>query len=194
MNFITARQLPWITGLTIPILISDFLSGNASPERYLKAVSKMSRAYNGFNLIAGDPAGLYYYTNRATRIRQLQPGLYGISNHVLDTSWPKVKKGKMRLQGQLNGKEKIDFEKIFEILSDNSLPPDDELPDTGVGLHWERILSPLFISSADYGTRSSSIVLLDKSGRASIRERTFFNTGNKIKEGATRKFSFKINS
>jgi uncharacterized protein with NRDE domain len=176
------------------ILISDFLSGNASPERYLKAVSKMSRAYNGFNLIAGDPAGLYYYTNRATRIRQLQPGLYGISNHVLDTSWPKVKKGKMRLQGQLNGKEKIDFEKIFEILSDNSLPPDDELPDTGVGLHWERILSPLFISSADYGTRSSSIVLLDKSGRASIRERTFFNTGNKIKEGATRKFSFKINS
>jgi uncharacterized protein with NRDE domain len=176
------------------ILIRDFLTGNASPEQYLKAVSKMSRAYNGFNLIAGDPSGLYYYSNRATRIRQLQPGLYGISNHLLDTSWPKLKKGKMRLQGQLNGKEKIDLEKIFEILSDNSMPPDDELPDTGVGLHWERTLSPLFISSPDYGTRSSSVVLLDKSGRAIIRERTFSNTGNEIKEGETRKFSFKINS
>ena len=176
------------------ILIRDFLTGNASPEQYLKALSKMSRAYNGFNLIAGDPSGLYYYSNRATRIRQLQPGLYGISNHLLDTSWPKLKKGKTRLQGQLNGKEKIDLEKIFEILSDNSMPPDDELPDTGVGLHWERTLSPLFISSPDYGTRSSSVVLLDKSGRVSIRERTFFNTGDEIKEGATRKSSFKINS
>ena len=176
------------------ILIRDFLTGNASPQRYLKAVSKMSQAYNGFNLIAGDPCGLYYYSNRATRVRQLQPGLYGISNHLLDTSWPKLKKGKMRLQGQLNGKEKIDLEKIFEILSNNSLPPDDELPDTGVGLHWERILSPLFISSPDYGTRSSSVVLIDTSGRVTVRERTFLNTGNEIKEGETRKFSFKINS
>jgi uncharacterized protein with NRDE domain len=176
------------------ILIRDFLTGNASPERYLRAVSKMSQAYNGFNLIAGDPSGLYYYSNRATRIQQLQPGLYGISNHLLDTSWPKLKKGKMRLQGQLGGKEKVVPEKIFEILSDNSLPPDDELPDTGVGLDWERILSPLFISSPDYGTRSSSVVLLDKSGRVSIGERTFFNTGDEIKEGQTRKFSFKINN
>jgi len=176
------------------ILISDFLCGNASPERYLKAVSKMSRAYNGFNLIVGDRSGLYYYSNRATRIRQLQPGLYGISNHLIDSAWPKIARAKDLLQGQLSGREKINIENIWEILSDNSLPPDDELPDTGVGLHWERILSPLFISSADYGTRSSSIVLLDKSGRVSIRERTFLNTGNKIKEGATRKFSFKINS
>ena len=176
------------------LLIRDFLTGNASPERYLRAVSKMSQVYNGFNLIAGDPSGLYYYSNRAARTQQLRPGIYGISNHLLDTSWPKLKKGKMRLQGQLNGTEKIDPKKIFEMLSDNSLPPDDELPDTGVGLEWERILSPLFISSPDYGTRSSSVVLLDKSGRVTIRERAFFNTGDEIKEGETRKFSFRINS
>jgi len=176
------------------ILISNFLTGNASPERYLKAVGKMSRTYNGFNLIVGDRSGLYYYSNRAARIQQLQPGLYGISNHLIDSAWPNIARGKDLLQGQLSGREKINVEKIWGILADRSQSPDDELPDTGVGLHWERILSPLFISSPDYGTRSSSVVLLDKSGRVSIRERTFFNTGDEIKEGATRKFSFKINS
>jgi uncharacterized protein with NRDE domain len=176
------------------ILISNFLTGNASPERYLKAVSKMSRTYNGFNLIVGDRSGLYYYSNRAARIQQLQPGLYGISNHLIDSAWPKIARGKDLLQGQLSGREKINIEKIWEILADRSQSPDDELPDTGVGLQWERILSPLFIISPHYGTRSSSVVLLDKSGRVSIRERTFFNTGDEIKEGATRKFSFKINS
>jgi len=176
------------------ILIRDFLTGTSTPERYLKAVSKIGQAYNGFNLIAGDPAELYYYSNRATRVRQLQPGLYGISNHLIDTAWPKIQRGKDLLQGQLSGREKIDIEKIWKILADRSQPADDELPDTGVGLHWERVLSPLFIISPDYGTRSSSVVLLDKSGRVTIRERTFLNTGDEIREGGTRKFSFKINS
>jgi uncharacterized protein with NRDE domain len=176
------------------ILTRNYLTADSSPQRYLKEISKTGHRYNGFNLIAGDASGLFYYSNRATPVHKLKPGLYGISNHLLDTSWPKLKKGKMRLQGQLNGNERIDLEKIFEILSDSSLPPDDELPDTGVGLHWERILSPLFIISPDYGTRSSSVVLIDKSGRVTIRERTFFNTGNEIKEGETRKFSFKINN
>ena len=175
------------------ILIRNFLTGNTSPERYLKAVSKISQAYNGFNLIAGDPAELYYYSNRGTRVRQLRPGLYGISNHLIDTAWPKIARGKNLLQGQLSGREEIDIEKIWEILADRSQPPDDELPDTGVGLHWERILSPMFIISPDYGTRSSSVVLIDKSGRVTIQERSFPNTGNEIKEGATRKFSFMIN-
>ncbi|MCK5203210.1 MAG: NRDE family protein, partial [Desulfobacterales bacterium] len=82
---------------------------------------------------------------------------------------------------------------IFEILSDSSMPTDDELPDTGVGLQWERILSPLFITSSEYGTRSSSIVLIATSGQVKIMERTFFKTGNEIKKGETRKYSFMIN-
>jgi uncharacterized protein with NRDE domain len=176
------------------ILTRNYLTSNSSPQRYLNEISKTGYTYNGFNLIAGDASGLFYYSNRATPVRKLKPGLYGISNHLLDTSWPKVKKGKMRLQDPLNGKEKIDLEKIFEILSDSSLPPDDELPDTGVGLHWERILSPLFIISPDYGTRSSSVVLIDKFGQVTITERTFFNTGNEIKEGETRRYSFMINN
>lgn len=174
------------------ILIHDFLTGNASPERYLKVVSKKSKAYNGFNLIAGDRSGLYYYSNRATRVRQLRPGLYGISNHLLDTAWPKIQRGKGLLRGQLDGREKIDIEKIWEILADRSLPADKALPDTGVGLEWERILAPLFISSPDYGTRSSSIVLMEYSGQTTFRERTFPDGANNPGDGETVMYSFEV--
>jgi len=175
------------------ILIRDFLTGNASPKHYLKAVSNKSKAYNGFNLIAGDRSGFYYYSNRATRIRQLQPGLYGISNHLIDTAWPKIQKGKGLLKGQLNGLEKIDIKKIWEILADRSLPADKALPDTGVGLEWERILAPLFISSPDYGTRSSSIVLMEYSGQITFMERTYLNAANAAGDGETVTYSFKVN-
>ncbi len=174
------------------ILIRDFLTANSSPEHYLKAVSKKSKAYNGFNVIAGDPSGLYYYSNRASGVRQLQPGLYGISNHLIDTAWPKIRRGKDLLQDQLNGREKIDIEKIWRILADRWLPADKALPNTGVGLEWERILAPLFISSPDYGTRSSSIVLVKYSGRITFMERTHLNPAA-AESGETITYSFRIN-
>ena len=92
----------------------------------------------------------------------------------------------------MNGNDKINPEKIFEILADRSMPADHELPDTGVGLEWERILSPLFISSPDYGTRSSSIVLIAASGQVTVMERTFLKAEEDVKEGETRKYSFSI--
>lgn len=173
-------------------LVSNYLRGNSSPQQYLKAVSKIAYTYNGFNLIAGDGSGLYYYSNRATGIQKLKPGFYGISNHLLDTAWPKVNKGKARLQAQLTGREKIDVEKIWSVLADRSPALDTELPDTGVGLQWERILSPVFITSQGYGTRSSSIVLIEKSGQTTIMERIFLNSENEIKQGETRNYRFKI--
>jgi uncharacterized protein with NRDE domain len=175
-------------------LIGDFLIGNTAPQRYLKSVSETGYTYNGFNLIAGDLAGLYCYSNRAAAVRQLQPGIYGISNHLMDTPWPKIKRGKALLQDQLCGREKIDVAKLWKILADRTLPADKDLPDTGVGLEWERILAPLFISSPDYGTRSSSIILMEYSGRTTFMERTFINAANAIKEGETVTYNFDIRS
>jgi uncharacterized protein with NRDE domain len=174
------------------ILVGNYLTGNSLPRQYLEAVRKIGHTYNGFNLIAGDGSGLYYYSNRSTGIQKLKPGFYGISNHLLDTAWPKVNKGKAYLRAQLTGREKIEIKKIWRVLADRSPALDTKLPDTGVGLQWERILSPLFITSQDYGTRSSSIVLIEKSGKISIMERTFLNSGNEIKQGETRRYSFKI--
>jgi uncharacterized protein with NRDE domain len=87
----------------------------------------------------------------------------------------------------------MDIEKIWEILADRWLPADDTLPDTGVGLEWERILAPLFISSPDYGTRSSSIVLMEYSGQITFMERTHLNPANPAESGETVTHSFRIN-
>jgi uncharacterized protein with NRDE domain len=174
------------------ILVSNYLTGDALPLQYLKAVSNIDHTYNGFNLIAGDGSDLYYCSNRTTGIQKLQPGLYGISNHLLDTPWPKVSKGKAQLRAQLTGKEKMDVEKIWRVLADRSPALDTELPDTGVGVQWERILSPLFITSQDYGTRSSSIVLFERSGQITIMERIFLKSGNEIRKDQTRICGFKI--
>jgi uncharacterized protein with NRDE domain len=92
----------------------------------------------------------------------------------------------------LIGREKIDIKKIWEILADRSLPADEELPNTGVGLQWERILAPLFISSPDYGTRSSSIVLMEHSGQVTFKERTFLNPAKAAGDGETLTYSFKV--
>jgi len=104
---------------------------------------------------------------------KLQPGVYGLSNHLIDTEWPKVSQGKNRLKDLLNRKDAWDTEDLFALLADRAVAPDRELPDTGVGLEWERTLSPLFITSPNYGTRSSTVLLIETSGEVTLLERSF---------------------
>ena len=118
--------------------------------------------------------------------------MYGLSNHLMDTPWPKISKGKSDLGKLLNEGEEIDPEDIFDLLKDGSCAPDSMLPDTGVDLEWERILSPLFITSEIYGTRSSSIIFIEREGGVTFLERTFIPAGGVPKEEKTRKFTFKV--
>jgi uncharacterized protein with NRDE domain len=109
--------------------------------------------------------------------------VHGLSNHFLDAPWPKVNQGTRRLHSLLIQKKDFSPENIFEILADRSVPLDEELPDTGVGLEWERILSPMFIKSDTYGTRCSSILLWKYTGEITFMERTFGRQDGKT--GAT---------
>jgi uncharacterized protein with NRDE domain len=155
------------------LLVSDYLTGTKTPKTYLKHIKTIGYRYNGFNLLLGDSEGLYYYSNKADKIKELKPGLYGLSNHLLDTPWPKVEKGKAFFKNILSKEKRINTEDIFSLLADRTFAPDDRLPDTGIGLKWEQILSSLFITSDTYGTRSSSIVLIDQSHKAVFAERSF---------------------
>jgi len=174
------------------LLVSDFLLRNQAPETYLKHINTVGSMYNGFNLLVGDRCQLYYYSNKTERVQKLLPGLYGLSNHLLNTPWPKVKKGKEGLKKLINRGKQIDIEDIFILLYDKAIPPDSHLPDTGVGIEWERVLSPLFITSNIYGTRSSSIILIDKSSGITFIERSFTPKGSEPIKQKTRRFNFKI--
>lgn len=154
-------------------LVSAFLSGNSPAKTYLEAVSAAGQTYSGFNLIVGDGSGLFYYSNRGSGIRRLEPGWYGLSNHLLSTPWPKVEKGIAMLKEALMDSDSVNMDSIFHLLQNREVPPDDRLPDTGVGVEWERMLSPMFIQSPGYGTRSSSVMLMDRNGRARVAEQTF---------------------
>lgn len=139
---------------------------------YLQVVRRSMDAYNGFNLIAGTIDSLYYLSNRGGAIIPLPTGVVGLSNHLIDTSWPKVIAVKAAARRIIESGHSQDADQWFEILSDTSRPPDRDLPVTGVGLENERMLSPVFIRSDGYGTRSSALITVHVSGHVRFIEKT----------------------
>lgn len=148
-------------------LVADYLSGTRSGENYLAALSERASLFNGFNLLVGEISEqhqeLRWFSNRQTNDPRngalLAPGIYGLSNDALDTPWHKVRKTKAELASLLA--QCAPQEAYFELLS-NPLPaPDSRLPDTGVSLEMERLLSSVCIASEYYGTRSSTVLKIN---------------------------------
>ncbi len=154
-------------------LVRHFLEMETSAKQYLEDLNREAHRYNGFNLVVGSIDNLFWYSNRGEGIQRLSRNVYGLSNHLLDTRWPKVEKAKKALKDVLGSKEILHPETLFAILGDRTRPPDDLLPDTGVGMEWERVLAPIFISSPLYGTRSSTVILVDHQARVIFTERTY---------------------
>lgn len=167
-------------------VVKNFLTSTKSPEEYIKSIDP--DLYAGFNLIIGDSTKLIYYNNIQNESYEIPPGIHGLSNHFLNTPWPKVIKGKEKLTLYMAQTEKVDVEEIFSILSNTDYAPDSHLPDTGVGLDLEKMLSPMFIKTPDYGTRSATVVLISHDNTLTFAERNFEN--GLFKEDKV--FTFKI--
>ncbi|KLU65490.1 hypothetical protein DEAC_c26270 [Desulfosporosinus acididurans] len=165
-------------------LVRDFLRSEEPPQRYLENVNHTQSLYNPFNLLAGDLSCLMYFSNQGPVVRDLKPGYYGLSNHFLDTPWPKVQKSKDALINylELNPEGLIAPESLFEILADTNPAQDEELPDTGISRDREKILSPIFIAGKDYGTRSSTVLLLDRKQNVFFQERSFYGNSKSWRE------------
>ena len=151
-------------------IVLDYLLGSASAEDYLRHLSPRAGAYNGFNLVAGDGQGLFSLSSRQPGYCRLEPGFYGLSNHLLDSPWPKVIRGKELLRPHLVDRPNV--EGVFAALGDRFQPEASLLPDTGVGPDWERLLSSIFIGGETYGTRSSALILVDHLGGIDFYEKT----------------------
>jgi uncharacterized protein with NRDE domain len=164
------------------LLVSEFVLGRRDPREYVEELLQQANLYDGFNLIVMDRGRGFYCSNRAARIIELGPGVHGLSNHLLDTPWPKVERGKSALARLLGQPRDALVQGLFAALHDAEIAPDDSLPSTGVSLEWERRLSTAFIRSPDYGTRASTVVLIDKVGGLSFIERSFGAGGEALGE------------
>lgn len=154
-------------------LVSAYLQSTATPSAALQALATNAGLYNGFNLLLSDGCELYWYSSVTNRYQCLAPGIYGLSNHALDTPWPKLKRGVRLLREVLERKAQPTADDLLPILLDRTPAADHELPDTGVGLEWERWLSTIFVDAPDYGTRSSTVLQITNAGQIQITEMTW---------------------
>lgn len=154
-------------------LVLRFLRGADGPLDHLGAISREPSRRNGFNLLAAAAGRLGWYSNAGGFPEEVGPGVHAVSNAFLDTPWPKARRSAARLADVLSRGTPIDPEELFALLSDRAPAADDELPDTGVGLEAERLLSPPFIAAPGYGTRGSTLLLVSREGRATFLERLF---------------------
>ncbi len=165
----------------------NFLLQNVTPDQYAKQIDQISDAYNGFNLLCWAEGKMCHYSNYENKVNQLSSGIYGLSNALLDTPWPKV----CKLKDNFSERIKTDFshDDLLDLLTDHSLADDEELPDTGVGKEWEKMLSAINIQSEKYGTCCSTILTISKNGEVEFTEKTYPVGGRKA---GTVTFDFKI--
>lgn len=170
-------SLPRPAGTSRGALIGEFLGGRQEAAGFARAIALRAGQFSGFNLLAMDHEGLAYVTSHPQpEARVLPPGVYGLSNHQLDTPWPKLQRAREQFEQEL-ASEYPQPTSLMHILSDRTVAADDEMPDTGIGLQWERLLSSAFIVSDGYGTRCSTAVLIGHDGLVTVEERSHARDG-----------------
>ena len=170
-------------------LVTDALESRDPAEDDLDHLQQIGPGYNGFNLIFSDGQHLAVHESVPGAGRVLAPGIYGLSNHVLDTPWPKVERAKARLHALLD--QSIDPSAVLELLRDDRPAPDEDLPGTGMSLEWERLLSSAFIRGSDYGTRCSTVIRIDQRGKVCFDEWSWDASGA---ESGRASFQFQISN
>lgn len=164
-------------------LVTHALAETAPPLVCAAAIAADGVRYHGFNLLVGDVANGVYASNRASGALALGRGIYGLSNHLLDTPWPKLMRSKARFAASLAAFDD-GVEPLFELLADRTQAEPTALPVTGVAPEWERLLSSAFIVDSRYGTRCSTVLTIAHDGSARFVERGFDPHGHLTGESA----------
>lgn len=152
-------------------LVLSYLKEQQEPAAFLEQTDDHSDSYEGFNLLAGNTDQLYHYSNVSESITRVTPGVHGLSNALLNTSWPKLEKARGGLADTIQ--QSFTMDDLFSLLADTGTAPDDQLPSTGIPAEWEKAISPVFIKTDGYGTRSSTVLLIGKDNTFHFTERRF---------------------
>jgi uncharacterized protein with NRDE domain len=187
MGINTRGDVAALTNIRLPVpeknnavsrgeLVTKFLSSNEQ-ESYLDTLKQTHANYNGYNLLFGKLTNLRVYNSLDNSAYSLKEGVYGLSNASLDSPWPKLDMGKSALAQYCQHAKDLSFEHLFELLSNRVVAKDEELPNTGVSPEIEKMLSSIFICTPQYGTRSSTVLLIDNQQQVYWEERTFSASG-----------------
>jgi uncharacterized protein with NRDE domain len=161
--------------------VSGFLTSDTTPEHYLADVVDSADDYEDFNLVIASRGRFASLSSRDRQIKLLPAGIYGLSNHLLNTPWPKVVRAKAAFSLLLTAPH-LQTASFFPLLADRTPADDTDLPATGVNVDWERKLSSIFIASPGYGTRTSTVVLFHRGGDILFHERRFDDRGQRAGE------------
>jgi uncharacterized protein with NRDE domain len=173
------------------LLVSDVLKDERPATEYLEELRRTSERYDGYSLIFGNARELYYFSNRGDVHAEIPPGIHGQGNDLLDVQWPKVVRATEGLGRILSSPADPAKEELFALMADRSIADDGLLPDTGIGLENERILSSIFVHGPMYGTRSTTLVLIDSKNTLTFVERTYDGSPN---HHTTVEYRFELNT
>lgn len=171
-------------------IISNYLQGHTSADAYIDELHQQREQYNGYNLLIGEPDNLLYYNNIEGKQEVISHGTHALSNHFLNTPWPKVINSKKMVHQYIMTTDVVNPDKLFDILFNNEIAEDHQLPNTGIAFDLEQQLSPLFIRTPEYGTRCSTVILVNRQNKVQFIERTYDNGAFSSEE----RFSFQIES
>ncbi len=155
-------------------LVLGALSSPLSAPQYF--ATQKDKPYRGFNLLVHSSGEFHYFSNRG-RSQTLSAGVYGLSNGTLNSDWPKVNKAKALLTRALEEKNPEEDQPFLDLFLDSEQAPEHELPQTGVGKVWEKMLSSIFIQTEGYGTRCTTLLTIHRSGTVRMTERSFDENG-----------------
>lgn len=166
------RESPPTRGAIVP----DYLLGNETPTDFITNLKHSAQQFEGFNVLVADKKQLFHYSNANNMVSEITSGIHGVSNAVLDTPWPKLEYAKHQLE-QCVTQNNLTPESLFQILKNEQQAADDDLPKTGIPYELEKIISPVFIQSENYGTRCSSLLYVKKNGSVRFIERRYSTDG-----------------
>lgn len=153
-------------------LVADYLRADVSAAAAADHLAPDVADYPPFNLVLADAESACYLGNHPVARATLRPGVHGMSNGPLDAPWPKTRR-LMDALGHWCTADTPSLDRLWDALADEHRPDPAELPDTGIGLQREHWLGAAFIRGDEYGTRASTIILIDHAGKGTLHERRF---------------------
>jgi uncharacterized protein with NRDE domain len=168
-------------------IVSDYLTSDIYAQDYMNILKEKADLYNGYNLIAGQIDDLWYYSNQKDEPAVIEPGFHSLSNAFLDTPWPKTETALSEFKTVIKNNGS-DENLLFRLLQNQKQYPDEQLPSTGLSIEMERLVSPIFITSEEYGTRCSTVIYANPDTETEFIEKTYKKGTAVVKETVRYRF------